>query len=64
MSNSNKRCKNKNCTNPVLKGKYCEHCKLKRKDIGKKTGTAALGVIAVAGTIKTAISVFKHMLKP
>ena len=49
-------CKTKDCDNPVLDGKYCEHCKQVRKEtrgkVYKVTGGAAIpvaGVVAKTG---------------
>lgn len=52
------KCKNKGCNNPVLDGKYCEHCKLVRKEkrgnFVKVVGSAAvsIGSIALAVILK------------
>jgi len=47
-----KDCKTKGCNNPVLKGKYCEHCsqikKEKRNKVIKGAGSV-LGFIVVTG---------------
>lgn len=62
MSNEiQKQCKSKDCSNPVLKGKYCEQCTRKRKEIRDKIfgglGGAAIlggGVAIKKGAIKQA----------
>jgi hypothetical protein len=41
-------CKTKGCNNPVLDGKYCEHCKQERKEDGNKV-KAVLGGAAILG---------------
>ena len=41
-----KTCKTKGCNNPVLDGKYCEHCKQVRKE-NKNKGLAIAGGIAI-----------------
>lgn len=60
MTNEKHRqCKSKGCYNPVLDGKYCEHCKQKRKEkrdkILARAGGAAIlgcGVAIKKGVIK------------
>jgi len=54
-----KQCKSKGCDNPVLDGKYCEHCKQKRKEkreiILAGAGSVAIlvgGVVKKSGVIK------------
>lgn len=43
-------CKTKGCNNPVLDGKYCEHCKQVRKETKNKVLIGAGGVaIPAAG---------------
>lgn len=63
LSIDNKQCKSENCTNPVLKGKYCEHCKLKMKDRGIQVGKIVVSLAIVGGTVKGAISGIKSLLK-
>jgi hypothetical protein len=52
------KCKNRGCNNPVLVGKYCEHCKQirkeKRENFLKVAGTSAMsiGSIVLAVIIK------------
>lgn len=47
-----KKCKNKGCNNPVLDGKYCEHCnqvtKEKRRNFVKVVALAAVNVGSIA----------------
>ena len=46
-------CKTRDCTNPVLSGKYCEFCKKKRKEkrnkiiAGAGSATATIAYIAL-----------------
>ncbi len=46
------QCKSKGCSNPVLDGKYCEHCEQKRKEkrnrIWAGAGVFALPAVGVA----------------
>ena len=42
------QCKSKKCNNPVLKGKYCENCKKKRKEKKDKV-LAGAGGVAILG---------------
>ncbi len=50
-----KKCKNNGCNNPVLDGKYCEHCKQARKekrgDFLKVAGSVAVSVGCFALTV-------------
>ena len=46
-----KKCEKKGCNNPVIVGKYCEHCKQLRKE-NKQT------ILAFAGTAVIAVGVF------
>jgi hypothetical protein len=43
---TSKLCKTKGCNNPVLDGKYCVHCKQKRKE-NKNKGLAVAGVVGI-----------------
>lgn len=43
-----KQCKSKSCSNPVLKGKYCEQCTRKRKETRDKI-LGGLGGAAIFG---------------
>ena len=48
INEKSKQCKSKGCNNPVLDGKYCEHCKQKRKENGGKI-LAGAGGVAILG---------------
>lgn len=50
MSNEKtKQCKTKGCCNPVLDGKYCEHCKQKRKETRDKVIGVACAPLLLVG---------------
>ena len=40
-----KRCKSKGCNNLVLRGKHCEYCTKKRKEIKEKAEAGFVGVV-------------------
>jgi hypothetical protein len=52
-------CKTKGCSNPVLDGTYCEHCKQKQKE-NKNKGLAVAGGIAISAV---GIAIKKGVLK-
>lgn len=49
-----KRCKSKGCYNPVLEGKYCEHCKQKRREKRDEilAGVGGAAIFAIVAAIK------------
>ncbi|MFA9422197.1 MAG: hypothetical protein ACERLG_01375 [Sedimentibacter sp.] len=49
-----KQCKTKGCNNPVLFGKYCEHCKQKRKEKRDKiwAGIVSAAILVVGFKMK------------
>lgn len=48
-----KKCKNKECNNPVLNGKYCEQCTQKRKeDEGVFLSVGGLAILGIIVAIK------------
>lgn len=53
------KCKSKGCYNPVLDGKYCEHCKQKRKEKRDKilagAGVGGSAILGVAVAIKKGV---------
>lgn len=51
------QCKSKSCNNPVLNGKYCEHCTQRRKERRNKIlgGAGSATIIGVCTAIKTGV---------
>ena len=66
MINENSlKCKNRNCNNPVVNGKYCEYCRQIRREkrnkflkisVGTVTG---IGSIVLAAVFKKPVDIFK-----
>ena len=50
-----KKCKKKGCDNPVLEGKYCEHCKQIRKEKRDNFLKAAGGTVMAVGSIAVTV---------
>lgn len=53
INEKNKQCKNKECCNPVLEGRYCQRCAQKRRE--KRDGILAIAtsaIIVVGGVVK------------
>ncbi len=44
-------CRTKGCENPVLEGKYCEHCKQKRKEL-RDAALSVCGVVIGGAVVR------------